>query len=271
MTTPSVNLNKKTYLHSNALALAIQEIQGTVKQDAYNEFHKYGYASADAVYLHCRDVLSRHGITIHQSEVMVDFDPKEKIPWIKVRYEFTIRIDGKKFGESEFVTSFDKLTKPQTMAAVRTNARKYYLRSLFLLATGDPDSDESGETLQAEAAVSNGRRRMQPALPPETPEPDVRVAGQPAAWRVHDVSSDSTCRVRIGEVNGTWDSEKSRMNSLYRASRDFIAAQQEDKRPAFIRAFAEALPAHVEDAEHVRRMISHIQDKLGLIPESNES
>ena len=154
------------------VAEAMFKMSGTVKKDAQNPYHKYMYASADAVYAAVREDIAQQGLAPWQDEVSLETlpvgnDKENKALWVKVKYEMALTPNGEKPKEpGEHVTIFAAITDPQSMGAVRTYALKYWLRGKLLISTGEGDLD----TNEKDAPPANQSK------PRETAEPAPDVA-----------------------------------------------------------------------------------------------
>lgn len=143
-----------------SLAAAIAAMPDSIPKDSRNDYGKYDYASADAVYRAVTPHLSRRGLAIWQQEKKGTFEVLRVVEpyknkkgetvdmvtrsYIKVTYEFAITPNGVKpeEGQAEEFTILHQITGTQAYGAVRTYALKYWLRGKLGLATGDKEDDE---------------------------------------------------------------------------------------------------------------------------------
>ena len=118
-----------------------------VRRDSSNRFAKYDYASADAVYDAVRPLLAKHGLGVRH-----EIEPIEKMEHRGVEFlilpigvwlESTDGAEAIAHYRIPLNTSGQKGVRldPQVIQAATTYAVKYFIRSRFLLNTGDPDAD----------------------------------------------------------------------------------------------------------------------------------
>lgn len=147
---------------SKRVAAAMAEIKN-IPRDAENRHMRYRYASTDAVFAALRPILAKHGIGVTCSEVECRYEPvrnekgEEKL-WAFATYE--LGIDGMDTERRHVAMA---VTGPQSHGAMISYALKYWLRSKFLLDTGDADADDQPQSqVQAPkpAPASEAQRNM---------------------------------------------------------------------------------------------------------------
>ena len=151
-------------LTKNRLAEAIADIRGAVEKDAHNKHHDYDYATADAIYLAVRDGLAKAGLTIYQQEVSREFIDHTggrggTQRWLIAEYDLGFQTSIALAPHVlERVTAVIHVATPQSFAAVRTYALKWWIRGKCLLATGDFAEDmDSGLPAGRQASTSRQR------------------------------------------------------------------------------------------------------------------
>jgi hypothetical protein len=129
------------------LAAAAKEI-GTVEKDKRNTFHKYDYASIEAIADATRDVLLAHGILVLAGEEETDDRQRQTnqgeatVTTIKL----TFRLVDVDTGESLSIPWIGRGEDPadKGVAKALTDARKTFLIQQFNLVRGeDTEADES--------------------------------------------------------------------------------------------------------------------------------
>ena len=152
--------------HRNPVAAAMAAMGSVVKKDARNKHGGYDYASADAIYEHSRMAIAEAGLSVWMDEKKLWTTTSEPNAQGKttdtlwVRFEIGFSLDGitpppKKTRERITATTY--LTSPQSLAAVRTYAEKYWIRGKFMLATGD-----LAEDMDAQDPTVGGAPRLNP-------------------------------------------------------------------------------------------------------------
>lgn len=147
------------------LAEVMAEV-GYVQKDATNDFHRYRYASAEAVLRKVNAALSSRGVAVSSQADLLRY---EQVPGSKggvsnfavvkltlglTDGEETIRIDGLGSG----MDSGDKAVMKANTAAL-----KYAVANAFLISWGDDPEADSKIDQEAKAAAET------PKLPPEDP------------------------------------------------------------------------------------------------------
>ena len=147
----------------NALARAILELPDRIEYDAFNPHGKYNYASADKMYQTIGKVLAKHGLTVWQNEAEISYqETPTGTLLVLVSYDMGFQTDpGKAPEHTERMTGSAQFRSAQDIAAARTYAMKYWLRSKMLIATGEPDTDAQdapqGYTPSARSSDPKGR------------------------------------------------------------------------------------------------------------------
>lgn len=147
------------------LAEAMAEV-GYVQKDATNVFHRYRYASAEAVLRKVNAALSSRGVAVSSQADLVRYDqaPGNKggtntMAVVKLALEFTdgeerVRVEGLGSG----MDSGDK-----AVLKANTAALKYAVANAFLISWGDDPEADAATDQEAKAAAET------PKLPPEDP------------------------------------------------------------------------------------------------------
>lgn len=127
---------------------AIQKSLHAVAKNETNSFGKYKFVSTDDIYAAITKKMGDVELSIITTERDVEvkrLDTKkgETAQWLKITFGFILATpDGSYTDPSLCRTVFVQITGPQTFAAAQSFAHKAFLRSLFLIPTGDKDLDE---------------------------------------------------------------------------------------------------------------------------------
>jgi hypothetical protein len=122
-----------------ALAKA-QKAAKAVGKDSKNSFHRYAYASAEAIYAECREHLSDHGVTVLPTSSHIDVREGQAM---MVRGYLVAHEGGGSLGCVQEWPVVPEKGRPldKAVASADTTSLAYFLRSLLLLPRVDP-SDE---------------------------------------------------------------------------------------------------------------------------------
>ena len=191
------------------IAAAMAEIT-TVQKRGQNKFAGYDYATADDVYDALRPILARHGLTVWQRVVGLreidhkgasflvlevatglDGEDPDKIPPVPVPLNTTttkgVRLDA------------------QAIQAGLTYAQKYYLRSRFLIATGDPDADADAPQVVDASKEPKAPARKQKAAAEAAPI-KIEINGPEVDWTIVQLGefSDTVLTAEMVSDPDTW-------------------------------------------------------------------
>ncbi len=130
-----------------AIAGVMKEV-GIVSKRGNNTFHHYKYASMQDVLQKLTPLLAKHGLIVMQNEIgrsMFDGDRT-----IAIQYAFTIfHTSGEVWPERPVQTGMSRCRDSRggfddkSINKCHTAARKYFLLSLFQIATGDEDDADN--------------------------------------------------------------------------------------------------------------------------------
>ena len=110
-------------------------------------FHGYSYASFDDILEAVRFAMSQNDLSleVRDSIEMVEMELAVKGKAMEMRrvplhrFAILLRWRGEPYGEAETLTMPADFSNPQRAQAVRSMAIKYYLRTKFLVPTGEPE------------------------------------------------------------------------------------------------------------------------------------
>jgi len=130
----------------NKIAAAAAKIKG-VKKDQYNKHFSYYYASADSIFEECRQAIAEAGLSVWMDEEHFQHDRETNLMTITYRIgliDTHIPEDPSKLERQTFLHPYQNA---QSRAQVATYVLKLYLRSKFILPTGDlsEEIDAGGE------------------------------------------------------------------------------------------------------------------------------
>jgi len=156
-----------TKLHAK-LAEVMKEV-GYVQKDSRNDFHKYRYASAEAVLKKVNAALSERGIAVSSAAHLEHFEPGSAVVRLSLTFhdgDESLTVEG--LGEGS-----DKGDKA-TMKA-NTAALKYAMANAFLISWGDdPEAD-------VETDMDAAHVRSAASGPEENPTADSDLESYPEA------------------------------------------------------------------------------------------
>ena len=171
------------------LATAISKVMGEIAADPIhkkgkNAFHNYSYATMQDILNGLTPLMSKHGITIMQTEIERGFMDNGNA--IFATYDFTIMHESGEvwpFPQRQTGVSNTRTSKgtfdDKGLNKCHTSARKYFLLSLFQIPTTDEDDADRGDNDGYRASAP----KTKPAPPPKkeitkrTPHEIPRPAG----------------------------------------------------------------------------------------------
>lgn len=118
-------------------------------KDGKNEFQKYNYASIDKFLGTVNPLAGHFGLIITQDEesckIITDTQGR---PWLNIVYRFILsHKDGDTWQYTPRRTIYCEMKGGQAMGAAQSYALKQFMRSLFLISTGENDDlDNQNQT-----------------------------------------------------------------------------------------------------------------------------
>lgn len=119
--------------------LAVMSEVGKVGKDKTNSFHKYDYASDEAVVGAIRDSIIKNGLVVIPNQASCRVDGE--LTTLEVKYTIVDVDSGEIIESTAYGQGQDKGDKGVYKAA--TGAEKYFLLKTFLIATGDDAEKDS--------------------------------------------------------------------------------------------------------------------------------
>ena len=152
--TKKLTINKK-------MCKIMSEVPAEIKKDLHNSFADYWYASSDAVYKAMRPLLAKYDLGVDfNTEVIretIEISNKKGDIEKKVLQSMKVSI---RLGDDKFthITMPIIQNSPQGFQSAITFAIKYFLRSKFLLVTGEKDADKDATPDSHAAQNSNNSK-----------------------------------------------------------------------------------------------------------------
>jgi hypothetical protein len=148
------------------IAKAIGEIMTQIKslpKGERNDHGHYDFASIDDFLAAVGPLCSAAGLIVYQDEDAVDLIDRGGKAWLKVTYAFRLgHVSGILYDRPARRTVFQAITGPQTTGSCQSYALKQYLRSMFLIPTGDRDDADYGKQQDMAAAPQKPPQRVEP-------------------------------------------------------------------------------------------------------------
>jgi len=124
----------------NKIAAAAAKISG-VEKDQFNKGLKYHYASADSIFEACRQAIAEAGLSVWMDEEHFDYDRETNLMTITYRIGLIDTPTPEDPAKLERQTFLHPYQNAQSRAQVATYVLKMYLRSKFIIPTGDLSED----------------------------------------------------------------------------------------------------------------------------------
>ncbi len=127
-----------------SIATAINGVMGdirTLKKEDENKFQNYSYASIDNFLKAVNPLCAKHGLIINIDEESCEVTRDgTKNPWVHIVYKFILsHASGDTWGYTPRRNMFVAMTGGQSMGSSQSYCLKQYMRSLFLISTGEKD------------------------------------------------------------------------------------------------------------------------------------
>jgi hypothetical protein len=134
-----------------------------LRKGEQNKYANYAYASIDDFYREVVPVMLRHGLTWRTRQISYTVEPKH----IVAEYEMDLIHRGGAMLPNYFnCTIVHPLAGAQTSGSALSYAEKIFMRSVFKVATGEPDADATDNTTQAAAQMPATRTAPKVTPPP---------------------------------------------------------------------------------------------------------
>jgi len=141
-----------------AISMIMSEI-GTIPHDAENKHAGYTYASGEAIYEALRKLMAKQGLILLTMETGCEKTGDGKT--IKATFQFILAHSKSTWTHPNNVrTVYQPWMGAQTFQAAQMYAEKAYLKSLFKLHTGEPDTESVMQATQQEAPKKKTAKTM---------------------------------------------------------------------------------------------------------------
>jgi hypothetical protein len=233
------------------IAKAISEIMAQVKslpKGEWNEHGRYGFASVDDFLAEIGPLCAAAGLIVFQDEESMDVVDRGNKAWLKATYAFTLgHANGVTSSQPIRRTVFQSITGPQTSGSCQSYAHKMFLRSLFMIPTGDREDPDFQRQQDMPAAQEARQKPAQRATtPPRAPAPQ-----KPAAA----VQQASGGPGGIEHIHIPEGASGLKIGSWITLAKTALDGQPEDFR-------REWLEEHLTEVDEVRRLRPEWADKL---------
>ena len=139
-----------------AVARAVNAVMAEVpklERSGWNDHGKYKFATIDDFLEGVRPLLAKHGLIISQDEESFELRQTQNkkgdpVTWLVVTFRYTlVHSSGETWGcRPSRTIMVNASAGPQSFGAAQSYSLKQYMRSLFQVATGEPDLDTDGST-----------------------------------------------------------------------------------------------------------------------------
>lgn len=175
------------------VAIAVAEVMKRIAKLDKTETNKHGgyrYASVDDFYEMVRPLLAETGLVIIPEELSTSSlnttTANGTRTWLVIKYDFTLNVGGVEWEFRPKRTAMaDSSMGSQAFGAAASYAEKFFLRSLFKIATGEPDIDAAEAqplpALSSRQAQGMGQDRGRPSAAPSQQrraEPGIKSSAQ---------------------------------------------------------------------------------------------
>jgi hypothetical protein len=165
------------------IAKAIGEVMAQVKslpKGERNEHGGYNFASIDDFLAAIGPLCSAAGLIVYQDEDSIDLIDRGNKAWLKATYSFRLGLTSGAISDRPIRrTVFQAITGPQTTGSCQSYCLKQFLRSLFLIPTGD--RDDADYHLQQDMPAQARQESQDRDRPAQRPMPQAPARAAPAA------------------------------------------------------------------------------------------
>lgn len=161
---------------AQAIGSVMTQIKSLPKGER-NDHGGYNFASIDDFLAAVGPLCSTAGLIVYQDEDTVDMIDRGGKAWLKITYAFTLgHTSGVICNRTTKRTVFQAITGPQTTGSSQSYAFKMFMRSLFMIPTGDRDDADYNKPQDMPAAQAPQKAVQPPQAqgrhnpPPKQPE-----------------------------------------------------------------------------------------------------
>jgi hypothetical protein len=130
-----------------------------IAHDAENKHGGYTYASGDAIYDALRKLMAEHGLIVLAMETGCEKAGDGKT--IKATFQFILATEKSTWTHSHNTrTQYQPWMGAQTFQAAQSYAEKAFLKSLFKLSTGEPDTETVMQATQEAPKKKTPTKKM---------------------------------------------------------------------------------------------------------------
>ena len=186
------------------ITLAMAEMETYAPKDGFNAFHKYGFTSVSQYIAHVRPALTKYGLVIIPSLVeRVDYEDATTdltMKYTVIDSETGEYIESVMVGRGQDMTTQGKRMDKGPYKAY-SGALKYFLSSLFMIASGDDPDDDKPEKAGQKPKQQTAQSAPAKAQPPQV----VSVKAQNGGTTNKGKSSDAMTAywLKVKELNAT--------------------------------------------------------------------
>lgn len=193
------------------IAGAILKVISKSKQLGFDERNPHGgynYVSVDKFFETLAPVMAEAGLLmiVEEEDISYREGPPNRegrvTTWATIKYAISLAHEsGESWGPLHRTLALP-ITGPQTFAAAESFARKYFMRGLFMIPTGEHDADEVAPSAFAAPVPVQQATRAHPAVAPASPARDRAVAAFRTVRNALDEIADRRVLERI--AGGEW-------------------------------------------------------------------
>jgi hypothetical protein len=164
---------------SKAIGEVMKKVR-SLKKTERNEHAHYDFVSIDGFLSVIGPLCAEAGLIILQDEQDIDVIDRSGKAWLKITYAFSLgHISGVFWDRPMKRTVFQIISGPQTTGSVQSYAQKQFLRSMFLIPTGERDDPDYCAKEDMPAQVQ--QPRQEPQERPKTNKRPTPTKPTPAA------------------------------------------------------------------------------------------
>ena len=237
---------------------------GTIEKRGINKFHGYPYARMEDVLHALTPLIGQNGLAIIANEVERNVVEGNRLA---VTYEFSIlHKSGERWPERPRFTGMSMARDSKgnwddkSIAKCATNARKYFLLSLFQVPAGDfPDPDDD---------VQEANQRQQTVPGPGTQSAAPQPAPAPAEQRETVVDDSKPHRILLGQGSGADQWASAFIKAIGKANSEAEVREWDKLNEPILQSISERFPGVYDMIETAtRRRLEDLEAPDGSGPD----
>lgn len=291
----SMTTDLSPFVVPQEIAKAIGEVMTQIKslpKGERNQHGGYNFASIDDFLAAIGPLCASAGLIVYQDEGLVDTIDRGGKSWLKATYTFTLgHTSGVVWSKPVSRTVYQSITGPQTTGSCQSYALKQFLRSLFMIPTGDRD-DADYHKPEDMPATRPAQQYSKPAEKPAPKRPTPSADASPGAlptiqvlrpddddpkWGTYHKALTAAlklCTIEkkpVAEIKAFWARHAEGIKEMHGYGDGKFKEYATDLKSSYFKEIAGAIRRQIESAEFASDVHGLMHDNASLIDQMKKA